>query len=387
MNRYASPQQVADYQRDGAVYLPGLFKDWVEAISAGIERNMREPGPYASENLRAGDTGRFFDDYCNWERIPEFQGVVRRSPAAETAAELMGSGSAQFFHDHVLVKEPGTSKATPWHQDAPYYFVEGEQTVSFWIPVDPVSQATLRCIAGSHLWPKLVMPVRWLSDQNFYPGDNNYLPVPDPDAEPDKFPVLEHGTWRACQYVGASAPRLFDQVGWRRRALCHATGPHLPTLSGPRHARRAAIARGLVSDHLAVHLTTRYSTHWLKLGVAVLVFLSSTGYVVAEVPRMPIVRIAELQIDPAQLEHFKVAVKEEMDISVRQEPGVLAIYAVAEKDNPSRLRFFEMYADEAAYKSHIQSPHFRKYFETTKAMIMLRRLIETDPVQLSAKQN
>jgi ectoine hydroxylase-related dioxygenase (phytanoyl-CoA dioxygenase family) len=191
MNRYASPQQVADYRRDGAVYLPGLFKDWVDSISAGIERNMREPGPYASENLRAGDTGRFFDDYCNWERIPEFQGVVRRSPAAETAAELMGSSSAQFFHDHVLVKEPGTSKATPWHQDSPYYFVEGEQTVSFWIPVDPVSQATLRCIAGSHLWPKLVMPVRWLSDQNFYPGDNNYLPVPDPDAEPDKFSVLE----------------------------------------------------------------------------------------------------------------------------------------------------------------------------------------------------
>ena len=127
--------------------------------------------------------------------------------------------------------------------------------------------------------------------------------------------------------------------------------------------------------------------HLLKRGVAVLVFLSSTGYVVAEVPRMPIVRIAELEIDPAQLENFKVAVKEEMAISVRQEPGVLAIYAVAEQDNPSRLRFFEMYADEAAYKAHIQSPHFRKYFETTKDMIIFRKLIETDPIQLSAKKN
>ena len=167
------------------------LKDWVSTISAGIERNMREPGPYASENLKPGDAGRFFDDYCNWERIPEFADFIRGSPAGQAAAELMGSASAQIFHDHVLVKEPGTSKPTPWHQDAPYYFVDGEQTLTFWIPVDPVTDAALRCVAGSHKWPKMVLPVRWLSDQNFYAGENDYLPVPDPDKEPDKFTVLE----------------------------------------------------------------------------------------------------------------------------------------------------------------------------------------------------
>lgn len=89
----------------------------------------------------------------------------------------------QLFHDHVLVKEPGTSKPTPWHQDGPYYFVEGRQTVSFWSPLDPVREATLRCVAGSHLWPKAVLPTRWLSETNFYPDEENYMPVPDPDAE------------------------------------------------------------------------------------------------------------------------------------------------------------------------------------------------------------
>ena len=79
----------------------------------------------------------------------------------------------------------------------------------------------------------------------------------------------------------------------------------------------------------------------------------------AEEPKMPFVRIAELEIDAAQLDKYHVAVKEEMEISVRTEPGVLAIYAVAEKDSPTRLRFFEMYADETAYNAHIQSPHFR----------------------------
>jgi ectoine hydroxylase-related dioxygenase (phytanoyl-CoA dioxygenase family) len=156
-------KQIEVYRAEGAVLLPALFKDWVEQIATGIECNMREPGPYASENLKEGESGRFFDDYCNWQRIPEFNDIVNNSPAAEAAAQLMGSRTAQFFHDHVLVKEPGTSKPTPWHQDAPYYFVDGEQTVSFWMPVETVEEATLRCIAGSHRWSKFVTPIRWLS--------------------------------------------------------------------------------------------------------------------------------------------------------------------------------------------------------------------------------
>src|SRR5688572_4487912 len=119
--------------------------------------------------------------------------------------------------------------------------------------------------------------------------------------------------------------------------------------------------------------------------VSAVLVLSPAGCAVREAPRMPVVRIAELEIEPAQLEAYTAAVKEEMETSVRVESGVLAIYAVAEKENPSKLRFFEMYADEAAYRAHIASPHFRKYFETTKAMITSRRLIDAVPVQLSAK--
>jgi quinol monooxygenase YgiN len=119
--------------------------------------------------------------------------------------------------------------------------------------------------------------------------------------------------------------------------------------------------------------------------VVTLLALSLTGCATTERP-VPVVRFAELEIDPAQLDAYTTAVKEEMETSVRVEPGVLAIYAVAEKDNPSKLRFFEMYADEAAYRAHIASPHFRKYFETTKAMITARRLIDAAPVQLSGKK-
>ncbi|HMA49917.1 MAG TPA: phytanoyl-CoA dioxygenase family protein [Magnetospirillaceae bacterium] len=179
-----TPTEVTAFRRDGAVCLRGLCTDWVEVIAAGIERNMKEPGPHAMESVRPGEPGRFFDDYCNWQRIPEFRRVIEESPIAEAAATAMESSSAQFFHDHVLVKEPGTAKPTPWHQDSPYYFVAGRQTVSFWIPVDPVKEATLRLVAGSHLWDKEVLPVRWLDDTNFYPDPGNYRPVPDPDRDP-----------------------------------------------------------------------------------------------------------------------------------------------------------------------------------------------------------
>jgi ectoine hydroxylase-related dioxygenase (phytanoyl-CoA dioxygenase family) len=182
-------KHIANYREHGVVLVKGLLKPWVEELRTGVKRNMDEPGPYAAENLKPGETGRFFDDYCNWERIPEFEHVVRQPVVAEVAAALMQSQSVQMFHEHVLVKEDQTTKPTPWHQDSPYYFVEGRQTVSFWVPLDPVKESALRCVPGSHRWEKPVLPTRWLSEANFYPNPDEYMPVPDPDAE--GMPVCE----------------------------------------------------------------------------------------------------------------------------------------------------------------------------------------------------
>jgi quinol monooxygenase YgiN len=114
--------------------------------------------------------------------------------------------------------------------------------------------------------------------------------------------------------------------------------------------------------------------------------LSPSGVTLAADGQTQFVRIAELEIDPAQLESYKAAVREEMETSIRVEPGVLAIYSVALKEDSSQLRFFEIYKDEAAYHAHIASPHFRKYVEITKDMIRSRKLLDTVPVQLSAKK-
>ena len=119
-------------QRDGAVLIKGLWADRVGTLRAGVARNMAHPGPCASENLKPGETGRFFDDCCNCTRIPGFAQVIRGSSLVQVAAALMQSQTVPLFHEHVLVKEPGTAKPTPWHQDGPYDFVGGQQNVSFW---------------------------------------------------------------------------------------------------------------------------------------------------------------------------------------------------------------------------------------------------------------
>lgn len=183
---------IAAFGSDGAVCLRGVFSDWVDTLAEGVAANENEPGPYFAENVPAGQRGRFWDDYCNWERISQFERFAFESAAADLGAALMQTDTVQLFHDHVLVKEPETATATPWHADRPYYFVDGRQTISFWVPLDPVPlETTLRIIAGSHRWEKDVLPVRWLAGDDFYPSVDEYLPVPDPDADPDRFEVLE----------------------------------------------------------------------------------------------------------------------------------------------------------------------------------------------------
>lgn len=105
-----------------------------------------------------------------------------------------------------------------------------------------------------------------------------------------------------------------------------------------------------------------------------------------EVPSDPVVRIAKLDIDPSSLSAYVTAVTEEIDDSIRLEPGVAAIYSVALKASPHQLRFFEIYANDDAYQKHIASVHFRKYVETTKQMITSRTLVETRPLSLYMKR-
>jgi len=109
----------------------------------------------------------------------------------------------------------------------------------------------------------------------------------------------------------------------------------------------------------------------------------SPGY--AQVTEQRIVRIAELEIDPSQLEAYKAALKEEIEASIRLEPGVSALYAVSVKHQPNQVRLFESYSSQSAYESHLRTAHFLKYKATTQTMVKSLTLIETDPILLGSK--
>ena len=96
-------------------------------------------------------------------------------------------------------------------------------------------------------------------------------------------------------------------------------------------------------------------------------------------------QMAEIEIDPAQADSYKAAVKEQIETAIRVQPGVLALYAVYEKDNLSLVRVFEIYADADAYKAHLETPHFRQYKATTQQMVRSLKLIQTVPIALGAK--
>jgi ectoine hydroxylase-related dioxygenase (phytanoyl-CoA dioxygenase family) len=187
----AAPELVEAFRRDGAVCVRGAFSpEEVALVERGIERNLAEPSPRGLVASRPEDGGRFFEDFCNWARIPEYERFVRESPAAALAGELVGSRRVRLFHDHLLVKEPGTRQPTPWHQDQPYYNVAGRQTCSLWMPVDPVPRAaTLEFVAGSHLGPWL-MPRSFMDQQARWFPEGSLEDLPDVEARRDELPIL-----------------------------------------------------------------------------------------------------------------------------------------------------------------------------------------------------
>lgn len=100
----------------------------------------------------------------------------------------------------------------------------------------------------------------------------------------------------------------------------------------------------------------------------------------------PYVRIAKIVIDSAQIDSYKIALKEHAETAVRVEPGVISLYAVYDKDRPTHVTVFEIYASRQAYEIHIKTPHFLKYKSTTSGMVKQLELTDVIPIALEKKQ-
>ena len=179
------------FARDGAVVLRGILTPaQVRTLTAGIDANLARPGPLAITASRPEDPGRFVEDFCNWQTNPHYRDVIFNSRLPGVAAELMGSRTARLHHDHMLTKEAATRQRTPWHQDQPYYNIEGRQNVSIWIPVDPVPrESTLELVAASHLGPWL-MPRSFMANEAKWFPEGSLADLPDIEANRSAYRIL-----------------------------------------------------------------------------------------------------------------------------------------------------------------------------------------------------
>jgi ectoine hydroxylase-related dioxygenase (phytanoyl-CoA dioxygenase family) len=186
---HAGEEAVAAFARDGVVCVRQvLTPQEVAAAAAAIDAVLASPGPLAQVASGADDPGAFTEDFCRWQQIPLIEQLARHSRVPAAAAALLATPQVRFYHDHVLVKEPGTTQRTPWHQDQPYYNVDGHG-VSAWIAVDPVpAGGSLELAAGTHRGP-------WLLPRTFLTGQARWFPegslaeLPDIDANPAAFDI------------------------------------------------------------------------------------------------------------------------------------------------------------------------------------------------------
>ena len=186
-----TPALIDAFARDGAVCLRGLLSpDEVALLRRGIDANIAAPSPRAKVASRPDDPGFFIEDFCCWQDNAAYRRFIFDSPLAAAAARLMQSRTVRLYHDHMLTKEPGTRQRTPWHQDQPYYNVEGRQNISFWIAVDPVRRhSTLEFVAGSHRGPWL-MPRSFMDQQARWFPEGSLQDLPDIEAARERFPII-----------------------------------------------------------------------------------------------------------------------------------------------------------------------------------------------------
>jgi ectoine hydroxylase-related dioxygenase (phytanoyl-CoA dioxygenase family) len=182
-------ETAAAFTRDGVVCVRSVFDpDELAAAVRAIEAVLADPGPLAQVASGSDDPGFFTEDFRRWQDIPEIEQLARHSRVPAIAAALLGTPQVRFYHDHVLVKEGRTRQRTPWHQDQPYYNVDG-RGVSAWIPVDPVPAAgCLELIAGSHSGPWL-LPRTFLSNEARWFPEGSLAELPDIEADRGSFDI------------------------------------------------------------------------------------------------------------------------------------------------------------------------------------------------------
>lgn len=158
MSQVATPeissQDLEAFELDGVICLRGMFDNaWVERMRVAVDRDMANPS-LLSKDVTKG--GRFYTDLFMWTRDADFRDFVFESPASAIAAQVLKSEKVNLLYDNLFVKEPFADIPTPWHNDQPYWPIQGWQGCTIWVALDAVTKesGSLEYIKGSHRWRK-----------------------------------------------------------------------------------------------------------------------------------------------------------------------------------------------------------------------------------------
>ena len=151
--REITSDEIDTYHRDGVVLLKNMFdSEWIEVLNQGLIKNAENPTYRARTWDRDAEGRTMFWDSQAWQGVDEYQQFIFNSPAAQLAGKLLRAKEINFFFDAVFVRSPGTQFATPWHQDEPYWSIEGYDTCTIWMPLVSVKKENaLAYVPGSHL--------------------------------------------------------------------------------------------------------------------------------------------------------------------------------------------------------------------------------------------
>ncbi len=198
--RTITPDEVETYHRDGVLLLPGMFdKDWIELLNKGLDANIETPTRRSRIWYKDTSGRSMFYDHTAWKGIEEYRKFIFNSPAAQICGQLMRSTTINFFFDSVFVRSTGTQFETPWHQDEPYWSVEGYDACSIWMPLGPVKQKNaLSFVPGSHRLKTVfkqynfgdLNPVRKKNVDQVDFSDIAEQEFPDINADPKRFGVV-----------------------------------------------------------------------------------------------------------------------------------------------------------------------------------------------------
>lgn len=190
--RVVTDEHVREFERDGITCVRGaLTEGQVEQLRRDVENSLADEKQIVIdyESSRKFVNGLYF-----WTRNQGIRALLCDSHLPALAATLMGSRKVNLFYDQLFIKEPGTPNfPTPWHNDQPYWIVKGQQVVSFWLALDPVTKQSgaVEFVRGSHRWERWFQP-RSFSGENKYERNEAFEPMIDIDAQRDRFDIVHY---------------------------------------------------------------------------------------------------------------------------------------------------------------------------------------------------